>query len=49
MAESVNGGDIQSIDTDHCGQRHQQQRAGVQGLSEYTPHTPTFGTLSGHK
>ena len=21
----------------------------IQGLSKYTPHTPTYGTLSGHK
>ena len=28
---------------------HTSPKSPFQGLSEYTPHTPTFGTLSGHK
>ena len=28
---------------------HTSLKSPSQGLSEYTPHTPTFGTLSGHK
>ena len=28
---------------------HTSPKSPFQGLSEYTPHTPTFGTLSEHK
>ena len=28
---------------------HTSPKSPIQGLSKYTPHTPTYGTLSGHK